>query len=216
MTDKMHHTTDRKQNQKKKTLCPTVVLRGMSRRRMGYLVRLSGKSLSFSCTRLMTSTNIPSSSTFSRLHITFSQSALLMVNRTTPRTPRKASSTATDFPDWKRPPMMVALYRQLLMRSLMVSISGLLMTSSSFLVGSKGSMALATAARILPSGEALKASSAWRFACSVASFACSVASFASSTCRYANAANATLAMKAATLTMNSKKSFFPANSSMNC
>ena len=53
MTDKMHHTTDRKQNQEK-TLCPTVVLRGMSRRRMGYLVRLSGKSLSFSRTRHMT------------------------------------------------------------------------------------------------------------------------------------------------------------------
>ena len=116
-----HH---RQKTKPKKTLCPTVVLRGMSRRRMGYLVRLSGKSLSFSRTRHMTSTNIPWSSTLSRSHIIFFQSALSMVNRTTPRTPRKASSTAHDFPDWKRPPMMVALYRQLLMRFLMVSITG--------------------------------------------------------------------------------------------
>ena len=97
MNGKMHYTTDRKQNQTN-PLSPSVVVRGMSRR-MGYLVRLSGKSLSFSRARLMTSLNSPILSSFSCSHITFFQSALSMVNRTTPRTPRKASSTATDFPD---------------------------------------------------------------------------------------------------------------------
>mmetsp|Transcript_42851 Transcript_42851/g.102125 ORF Transcript_42851/g.102125 Transcript_42851/m.102125 type:complete len:201 (+) Transcript_42851:994-1596(+) len=145
-------------------LMPSVVVRGTSRRRIGNLVRLSGKSLSFSRARRMTSLNSPSSSTPRCLHIRSVQSALLMVNRTTPRAPRKASSVATDLPDWYRPPMMVACCCQLAMRCRRASITGLWMTSSCGLLGSKGFMAFATAARILPSEEALNA----RTACVVA------------------------------------------------
>ena len=122
---------------------PSVVVRGTSRRRIGNLVRLSGKPLSFSRARRMTSLNSPSSSTPRCLHIRSVQSALLMVNRTTPRAPRKASSVATDLPDWYRPPMMVACCCQLAMRCRRVSITGLWMTSSCGLLGSKGSMAFA-------------------------------------------------------------------------
>ena len=153
----MRYSIDR---QLKNIFCPaspSVVVRGTSRRRIGNLVRLSGKSLSFSRARRMTSLNSPSSSTPRCLHIRSVQSALLMVNRTTPRAPRKASSVATDLPDWYRPPMMVACCCQLAMRYRRASITGLWMTSSCGLLGSKGSMAFASACWILPSGEALNA-----------------------------------------------------------
>ena len=80
-------------------LSPSVVKSGMLRRRMGCLVRLSGKSLSFPRTRRMTSSNIPISSSPSCLHISFLQSALSIFSCTTPRTPRNARHTAQVFPD---------------------------------------------------------------------------------------------------------------------
>ena len=66
---------------------------------------------------------------------------------------RKACSSATDFPDRWRPPMMVPCSFQLLMRSLMVSITGLLITSFSVFEGSKGFVTSATAVWILPLAE---------------------------------------------------------------